>query len=69
MADTIYTYSVATDITAGAVEPAQLNDECVTAGNTPQKICWDHADVIKIYIDDATPKATMDPTVLAHVPT
>ncbi len=68
MADTIYTYSVASDITAGVVEPAQLNDELVTAGNTPQKITWNHADVLKIYIDDATSKATLDPTVLAHVP-
>lgn len=68
MADTIYTYSVAADITVAAVEPAQLSDELVTAGNTPQKITWNHADVLKIYIDDSTSKATLDPTVLAHVP-
>lgn len=68
MAITTYTYSVATDITGGSVAPAQLNDECVTAGEAPEKITWDHADVLKIYIDDATSKATMDPIVLAHVP-
>ncbi len=68
MAITSYAYGVGADITGQAVEPAQLNNELVTAGYTPHKITFDHSDSIVVYIDDATAKTLVDPTVLAHVP-
>ncbi len=68
MADTIYTYSKATDFAGPAVEPGQFSDELVVAGHTPQKITYDHGDVVKVYIDDATAKSEIDTEATAHTP-
>ena len=60
--------SKATDFATTAVEPAQLSDECVTAGKTPLKIVYDHGDNITIHIDDSIAKSEIDTIASAHTP-
>lgn len=69
MADTTYAYDRLTDFATQAVEPAQFNDECVTAGYTPQKICFDHVNAVTVYIDDSVAKSSIDAVAAAHTPT
>lgn len=68
MAMTTYAYSKATDFATAAVEPAQLNNECITAGHTPLKIVFDHGDNITVHIDDAIAKSSIDTVATAHTP-